>query len=102
MEPENVSIDLVKKVKKKRAMIIAGIITFLIFVLWSIYFVGHTQKEISENKSEIAFFEDLKENTRKPWEEIKTFFANIKDKFAVVAPDTSIPDEATTTEDNLK
>lgn len=100
MPEDIIVIDPVKKAKKKKAMVMAGTITFLIFVFWIIYFLGHTEKTFRENSKDVALFEKLKENAKKPWEEMKSFFAGLKDKFASIVP-ADISKEATSTEENL-
>src|SRR5207248_642150 len=77
---ENIGAEQFKKAKKKKAMIMAAVITFFIFSGWIFYFIGNTKKQIAKDKG-VALFENLKQNSIKPLEEMKTFWANIKEKF---------------------
>lgn len=92
---EEVSAEDHIKLKKKRAAFIAGTITFFIFTAWLFYFVNHTKKIIAHEDSTFALLEDLKENTKKPWEELKNMFSSFKEKFSSIASPSGAQSENT-------
>ncbi len=92
---EELLAEKIAEKKKKKAKIIAGTITVIIFGFWLVYFITSTRKEYTDKKP-FALLDNLKQNTMKPINEMKGFFTEIYNNITKgIASST----EATTTTD---
>ncbi|MEI8338111.1 MAG: hypothetical protein WCF92_03125 [bacterium] len=77
--------------KKHLALVFAGLITFLIFIVWLLFFIGEAKNELnrtSENRGQV--FGSFQENMTKFADKFVNQFKNLPEKFIATSTNFSV------------
>ncbi len=79
MNEEELSVDNTNDQKKKKAILISGIITAVIFLVWIVFFIKDSEKKLNDTaSSRVAIFGPLEENVSKAVNDLKTEISKFK------------------------